>query len=247
MKKLLIFIYFSTSLLFLSQTVNAAGPTIIIKPKDIPVGQTERVVVTNLERGKIYYWKESLSNKIVYADCIPSNDGGIIFRDVGPFDKTGTYTLTIETAFTAACPGGVAVAEETFNVVSTNTVSTTGSPTPANSNNSSQSLLSGLGELLQNGDNVPKFSGQTANLGALISGFLNISLYLGAFMAFFWLIWGTFQYILASGKKEELAKARSKITWALIGLVVIFSAFLIAKFAGYIFVGKGLLKGGLPF
>ena len=102
-----------------------------------------------------------------------------------------------------------------------------------------------LGDLLKE-TGVPNFNGSTAKLGALISGFLNISLYLATFMAFYWLVWGAFQYILASGKKEELAKARSKITWALIGLVVIFSAFFIAKFAGEIF--KDILpKGGLPF
>ena len=106
--------------------------------------------------------------------------------------------------------------------------------------------MQNLGDLLKD-TGVKNFNGLTANLGALISGFLNIALYLGAFMAFFWLVWGAFQYILASGKKEELAKARSKITWALIGLVVIFSAFLIANFAGHIFVGTSAIKGGLPF
>lgn len=104
--------------------------------------------------------------------------------------------------------------------------------------------MQNLGDLLKD-TGVPNFSNSNANLGALISGFLNIALYLGAFMSFYWLVWGAFQYILASGKKEELAKARSKITWALIGLVVIFSAFFIAKFAGEIF--KDVLTGGLPF
>ena len=82
------------------------------------------------------------------------------------------------------------------------------------------------------------------NLGGLISGLLNIIFYIAIFMAFYWLIWGSFQYILASGKKEDLAKARSRITWALIGLVVIFSAFFIAKFAAQV-LPPG--NGGLPF
>lgn len=100
-----------------------------------------------------------------------------------------------------------------------------------------------LGDLLKD-TGVPNFSGQKANLGAFISGLLNIALYLAAFLAFYWLVWGAFQYILAKGDKEGLAKARARITWALIGLIVVFMAYLIATFAGEIFPAT---RGGLPF
>lgn len=89
-----------------------------------------------------------------------------------------------------------------------------------------------------------KFSGDSANLGSIISGFLNIALYIAGFLAFYYLIWGTFQYILASGSKEDLAKARHRITWALVGLLVVFSSFLIAKYASEIFPAS---VGGAPF
>lgn len=82
------------------------------------------------------------------------------------------------------------------------------------------------------------------SLADVLSGLINIFLYIGVFLAFYYLFWGAFAYILAKGDKEGLAKARSKISWALIGLVVIFSAFLIAKFASEIFPPT---KGGLPF
>lgn len=84
------------------------------------------------------------------------------------------------------------------------------------------------------------------DLAGFISGLLNIAFYIAAFMAFYWLVWAAFQYILASGKKEELAKARSKITWALVGLIVIFAAYFIARFASEIFPPQGG-KGALPF
>ncbi len=103
-----------------------------------------------------------------------------------------------------------------------------------------------LGDLLKD-TGVPKFNGSNANLGAIISGLLNIVFYFAAFMAFYWLVWGSFQYILASGNKESLAKARERIKWALIGLVVVFAAFLIAKLAGEIFESGKVLKQGLPF
>lgn len=101
-----------------------------------------------------------------------------------------------------------------------------------------------LGDLLKD-TGVPNFSGPNANLGTLISGLLNIAFFLTTFMAFYWLVWGSFQYILASGNKESLAKARERIKWALIGLVVVFSAFLVAKFAGKVVLPPG--NGGLPF
>ncbi len=104
--------------------------------------------------------------------------------------------------------------------------------------------MQNLGDLLKD-TGVKNFSGPTANLAALISGFLNIAFYIAVFLIFFWLLWGGFQYIMASGNKENLAKARERIKWALIGLMVIFSAFFIAQFAGEIF--KDILIGGLPF
>ena len=91
----------------------------------------------------------------------------------------------------------------------------------------------------------PEFIGPASNLASFLSPFLNIIFYVAVFMAFFWLIWSAFQYILASGNKESLAKTRERIKWTLIGLLVIFSAFFIAKFAGEIF--KDVLRGGLPF
>lgn len=77
------------------------------------------------------------------------------------------------------------------------------------------------------------------NLASFISPFLNIAFYIAAFLAFYYLVWGAFQYILAGGKKEELAKARQRISWALVGLIVVFLAYFIAKFGAEIFKSQG--------
>lgn len=93
---------------------------------------------------------------------------------------------------------------------------------------------------------IPGPSGLDPNikdLGSFLSPLLNIAFYIAVFLAFFWLIWGGFQYIMAQGKKEELQKATARITWAIIGLLVIMMAYLIAKFASEIVTPKG----GLPF
>jgi len=84
---------------------------------------------------------------------------------------------------------------------------------------------------------------QFKTLGDLISVLLNIVFYAAGFLAFFYLVWGAFSYIMAQGKKEDLAKARARITWAIIGLIIVFLAFFIAQFVSEIFKPKG----GVPF
>src|SRR3989338_11289885 len=73
------------------------------------------------------------------------------------------------------------------------------------------------------------------DLSSVISPALEIIFYVATFLAFYYLIWGALMYLLAKGEKEGLAKARAKITWALIGLVVIFLAFMVAKYASIVF------------
>lgn len=89
---------------------------------------------------------------------------------------------------------------------------------------------------------VPKFQ----KLGDLLSVLLEIALFIAAFLAFYWLVWGAWAYLFSEGEKENLQKARERIKWALIGLIVVFMAYFIAKYAGQIFPpGPG--RGGLPW
>lgn len=74
---------------------------------------------------------------------------------------------------------------------------------------------------------VPKIT----NLGDLISELYKIAFPLVVFLAFFWLVWGAFQYISAGGDKQKLAGARSRIIWAIVGLIITSLAFLVAQFA----------------
>src|SRR3989344_5017220 len=81
------------------------------------------------------------------------------------------------------------------------------------------------------------------DLSSVISPALEVIFYVATFLAFYYLVWGAILYLLAKGEKEGLAKARAKITWALVGLIVIFLAFMVAKYASIIFPDKG----GSPF
>lgn len=85
--------------------------------------------------------------------------------------------------------------------------------------------------------------GEFTNLGSVISPLLTIAFYIAAFLAFYYLVWGAFAYIMAQGNKENLAKARARITFALIGLIIILMAFFLAQYAGEIFTPQK----GLPF
>lgn len=100
---------------------------------------------------------------------------------------------------------------------------------------------------LPGGNTIPAPSGLKAefqDLASFLSPLLNIAFYIAVFLAFYYLVWGAYAYLFASGEKENLAKARARIRWALIGLMVVFASYLIATYAQEIF--KDILKGGLP-
>jgi hypothetical protein len=59
----------------------------------------------------------------------------------------------------------------------------------------------------------------------LVSGAISIILGVSGIVAFFVLLIGGIQWILAGGDKEGTEKARKKITAALIGLAIVFSAY----------------------
>jgi len=54
---------------------------------------------------------------------------------------------------------------------------------------------------------------------------LNVMLGVAGVVSFIFLLWGGLQWILAGGDKEGTEKARKKITAALIGLAIVFSAY----------------------
>src|SRR4051812_31209974 len=90
----------------------------------------------------------------------------------------------------------------------------------------------------QGGKSIPNPTPQFNNLGDLLSGLFEIAILLAGFLAFIWFIWGAFQYIFAGGNKEDLGKARGRMTWAIVGLIMTILAFLIAQFVGQILQPK---------
>ena len=84
-----------------------------------------------------------------------------------------------------------------------------------------------------------KYTGGGTDLARVLTDLFDVVFFLAFFLAFFWLVWGAFQYMEASGNKENLAKARARIIWAIIGLVLVLLAFLVAQFAEQILKPRG--------
>ncbi|MBI2600521.1 hypothetical protein HYW42_01095 [Candidatus Daviesbacteria bacterium] len=85
----------------------------------------------------------------------------------------------------------------------------------------------------------PEFS----NLGGFLTQLFSVAVSITVFLAFIWVVWGGFQLILSSGNKEELGKARERIRWALVGLIVTLLAYSITRYVSGIFD----LKTSLPW
>jgi hypothetical protein len=79
------------------------------------------------------------------------------------------------------------------------------------------------------------------NATRLISALINLILIGAGIIAFFFLLMGGLQWILAGGDKEGTEKARKRITAALIGLVIVFSVYALVSLASG-FLGVELLN-----
>ena len=74
--------------------------------------------------------------------------------------------------------------------------------------------------------------GEGANqlsIGGMVSGFLSLIMIVAGLAFFFILVVGGVKWILSGGDKAHTESARNQITAALVGLVIVFSAWAIAK------------------
>lgn len=83
-----------------------------------------------------------------------------------------------------------------------------------------------------------KFPGGTNTLGTVVSGFANLTFLIAGFLTLYWFSWGVFQYIIAQGDKEKLAKARSRMTWAIIGFIFLIISFFLSQYFSNVFEPK---------
>ena len=88
------------------------------------------------------------------------------------------------------------------------------------------------------------------DLGQLISALVGTLLIISALLAFFFLILGGIQWITSGGDKAGMEAARNKITHAIVGLIIVGSAWaimiLVQNFLGVTIIG-GQLDFPKPF
>lgn len=72
-------------------------------------------------------------------------------------------------------------------------------------------------------------------LSSLISGAISLILVAAALVFFFMLVAGGIKWMMAGGDKEKAGEARSQLTSALIGLLIIFAAWAIMNLMGTLF------------
>src|SRR5581483_2901447 len=80
-------------------------------------------------------------------------------------------------------------------------------------------------------------------VSGLVSGAITLALVVAAVIFFFMLVIGGIRWILSGGDKGQTEAARSQITAALIGLVIVFAAWAIATLIGNL-IGLGNIFGG---
>ncbi len=81
-----------------------------------------------------------------------------------------------------------------------------------------------------------------ADISTIISGLITLILIVAAVVFFFMLIIGGLRWILSGGDKAGTESARSQITAALVGLVIVFAAFAIVNLVKVLF-GVDILGG----
>lgn len=72
-------------------------------------------------------------------------------------------------------------------------------------------------------------------VGGIISGAISLALLVAAVVFFFMLVIGGIRWITSGGDKGQTEAARSQITAALVGLVIVFAAWAIAQLIGSLF------------
>lgn len=90
----------------------------------------------------------------------------------------------------------------------------------------------------------PEGAGALANItvSKLVSGTITLVFIAAALVFFFMLVAGGIKWMMAGGDKEKAGEARSQLTSALIGLIVIFLAWAISRLLGILF-GVDILGG----
>lgn len=76
--------------------------------------------------------------------------------------------------------------------------------------------------------NQGDLTGETG-INNFLSTIINLFFMLAAIAVVFMVVWGAYDFIISFGEKDAIGKARQKITWAIIGLIVLSLSFVIFR------------------
>lgn len=71
--------------------------------------------------------------------------------------------------------------------------------------------------------------GFAISLGSVITTAISVVMGIGAILTFLYLIWGGIEWITSGGEKSKAEQARTKITTAVIGLIVLAASYALLK------------------
>ena len=62
-----------------------------------------------------------------------------------------------------------------------------------------------------------------------------VFLFFGISLSVIYMVWGALQWIQSQGDKQKLTSAKSKVTWAIIGLIILFLSYAFVGAIGFLF------------
>jgi hypothetical protein len=85
--------------------------------------------------------------------------------------------------------------------------------------------------------NAPKSipSGGAGRLSTAISGGITLMIIAAIILCLISIVWAGIQWTSSSGDKAKVASARARLTWSIVGLIVVLMAFLIVSILGSFF------------
>lgn len=95
------------------------------------------------------------------------------------------------------------------------------------------SYLSQALEIPKPASKVP--TGGLAEVGNVIKNSFTWMIVLAIILVLFVLVWSGIQWITSGGDKTKVAAAKARLTWAIVGLVIVLGSFFIVAMLGYFF------------
>lgn len=69
-----------------------------------------------------------------------------------------------------------------------------------------------------------------AHVGQALLRAIDWAIALSGAVALIYLIWGGLQYLTAAGNEQQATKAKTTLTWAIVGLLLIISSYALVKY-----------------